>query len=100
MIALHGTVLRGGIAALALLAVTATAQPARAQCFWDGSAWVCWTHPLFPELTLAPDANPYWRLAQNWGGIELALLRLGSEMSRLPLGQARTDGQRGAAAEG
>ena len=68
MTALHRTVLRGGIAALALLAVTAAAQPARAQCFWDGSAWVCWTHPLFPELTLAPDANPYWRLAQNWGG--------------------------------
>ena len=68
MTALHRTVLRGGIAAFALLAVTATAQPARAQCFWDGSTWVCWTHLLFPELTLAPDANPYWRLAQNWGG--------------------------------
>ena len=34
MTALHRTVLRGGLAALALLAVTATAQPARAQCFW------------------------------------------------------------------
>jgi hypothetical protein len=65
---LRETVLRGELAALVLLAVTAIAHPARAQCFWDGSAWVCLTHPLFPELTLIPDANPYWRFAQNWGG--------------------------------
>jgi hypothetical protein len=66
----------GGPAALALMAVLATAQPARAQCawmeqFWDGIRWVCWTHPLFPDVSftsLAPDANPYWVWAQNWGG--------------------------------
>ena len=62
------TWLRSGFVALALLSVLATAQPARAQCFWDGVAWVCWTHPLFPELSLVPDANPYWRWTQNWGG--------------------------------
>lgn len=60
--------LRSGLAALALLAVLATVQPARAQCFWDGVAWVCWTHPLFPDVSLVPGANPYWLWAQNWGG--------------------------------
>jgi disulfide bond formation protein DsbB len=66
-------VLRCGLAALALLAAVATAQPARTQhscdgSFWDGVEWVCWTHPLFPGLSLAPNANPWWRWTQNWGG--------------------------------
>lgn len=59
---------RSGLAALALLAILATAPSARAQCFWDGGAWVCWTHPLFPEVSLVPNVNPYWGWAQNWGG--------------------------------
>lgn len=64
---------RGGLALLALLAAVATAQQARAQCswqeqFWDGVQWVCWIHPLFPEVTPVPDANPYAVWAQNWGG--------------------------------
>ena len=63
----------GGLAALTLLAVLAAAQPARAQSscdrgFWDGVQWVCWTHPLFPGLSLAPDTNPYWLWTQNRGG--------------------------------
>ena len=64
---------RGGLAALALLAGFAAAPQARAQCsweeqFWDGVRWVCWTHPLFPEVTLVPGANPYAPWALNWGG--------------------------------
>ena len=61
------------LTALALLAVLAAAQQARAQCswqeqFWDGSRWICRTHPLFPEVTLAPDANPYWPWMPISGG--------------------------------
>jgi len=63
----------GLLAALALLAVLATSREARAQCswqeqFWDGIQWVCRSHSLFPEVTLAPVANPYWRWMLISGG--------------------------------
>ena len=58
----------GGLAAFAVFAVLTTATPAQAQCCWDGTRWVCWTQPLFPDLSLAPDASPYWPWVRNWGG--------------------------------
>jgi hypothetical protein len=60
--------LRGGLAALALFVVLTTAAPARAQCFWDGVQWLCWTHPLFPEVSPVSDANPYRLWTRSWGG--------------------------------
>ena len=59
---------RNGLAGAALLAGAAILQPVPQECFWTGIAWTCWTHPLFPGVTPVPEANPYWRSIQNWGG--------------------------------
>jgi hypothetical protein len=59
---------RTSLTGAVLLAGVAVAQPIPPKCFWTGAAWTCWTHPLFPDVTLAPDGNPYRAWAPNWGG--------------------------------
>lgn len=59
---------RNGLTGAVLLAGAAAVQPIPPECFWTGSAWACRTHPLFPDVTLAPAGNPYSAWAPNWGG--------------------------------
>jgi hypothetical protein len=57
-----------GLIGAVLLAGLTAVQPVPPGCFWTGVAWACWTHPLFPDVTLVPEGDPYGPWVQTWGG--------------------------------
>jgi hypothetical protein len=49
----------GALAAVALFAGVAAAQPAEARCFWNGYTWHCW-HPHYHGYWRSPYYHRGW----------------------------------------